>query len=427
MQAQLLHAAELVGAGELHMYHAAADVGVWVQRCGVLVCIQHPVQDAVADGVDGGGHIAAAGQSDHLVELLLGEDGNALFLRRIGVRLGHVGRPCSQGAVAQHLQRADPEHVATHAGGVAHVQEGLQTVGVGELALLIHPDGEAALCLHLPEGREHILPIHVFEATEVIGLTGGHAHAVQGPAGGADHALQVGPGGLGQTGLHQHHGCVPEHAGGIPPGIQIDRATLGDRGIGVDPQNFQGTGVDRQAVAAAAGDADGAFGVHRIQIMPGGDISGWGEVILIPAPAQKPALGVFCSKMAQGVLQGFQRGGGGAGEAAHFHGVAVIEQVHVAVVEAGTDKAALQRDADIFRLAQRKHLVIRTHGSEAAILHDEGFGDGQRTGENPAASIDCSHDFSPFKEALILLYQPWRNGQGLMFAEVKIVLSWVNK
>ena len=391
VQAQLLHALELIGAGELHMHYAAADICVGVEFRGVFVGVQHPVEDAVADGMDGGGHIPAAGQGDHVVELLLGEDGDALFPGRVCVGLGQIGRPCAEGAVAQHLQRADPEQFAAHARGVAHIQEGLQLLHIGELALLIHADGQTALLLHLLEGREDVAPVHVFKAAEIIGLAGGHAHAVQGLAGRADHALHVVAGGLGQPGLHQHHRRVAEYAGEATVCIHVNRAALGDRGACIKVQQLQGAGVHRQAVAAAAGDADGPVGRNRVQVVTGGDVPGRGEVILIPAPAQQPALGVLRREGTQSILQRCQRSGGRAGQVAHLHGVAVVEQVHVAVIEAGADKAALQGDDGVPLLAQGKDLRVRTHGEEAAVLHDKGLCKGQRAGEDLAAGVDRSH------------------------------------
>ena len=71
--------------------------------------------------------------------------------------------------------------------------------------------------------------------------------------------------------------------------------------------------------------------------------------------------------------------------------MAIADQMHVAVVEAGADKAALQGDDDVLHLAQGEHLLIRAGSEELVLLHDKGFLQGQRAGENPAAQIDRTH------------------------------------
>ena len=112
---------------------------------------------------------------------------------------------------------------------------------------------------------------------------------------------------------------------------------------------------------------------------------------MVPAAAHQPAVGVGDGKIPQGLLHRCQGGGGLAGQVAHFHGVAVAEQMHVAVVEAGADKAALQGDDGIRILAQGEHFCIRAGSEELVILHNKGFLEGQRAGKDLAAQIDRAH------------------------------------
>ena len=82
----------------------------------------------------------------------------------------------------------------------------------------------------------------------------------------------------------------------------------------------------------------------------------------------------------------------------------------MAVVEAGTDKAALQVKEFVAVGAAGKQLLRRAGSGKAAVLHDEGLRQRQRAGEYPAAVIDRFHMYSLLFGAvwLYLHYSGWR-------------------
>ena len=80
---------------------------------------------------------------------------------------------------------------------------------------------------------------------------------------------------------------------------------------------------------------------------------------------------MLCREAAQALLEVIERGG--IAQRALGHDVAEVEQVHVAVVEAGADEASAKGDDLVLRRGKGEHLRIRADGGEAAFLDDEGL------------------------------------------------------
>ena len=76
-------------------------------------------------------------------------------------------------------------------------------------------------------------------------------------------------------------------------------------------------------------------------------------------------------KAAQALLEIGQRCG--IAQCTLCHDVAEVEQVHVAVVEAGADEASAEGDDLVLRRGQGEHLRVRADGGEAAVLHNKGL------------------------------------------------------
>ncbi len=69
----------------------------------LLIGADHPLHDAVADGVNRCLHAVGVGVDDHVVQLLLGEDGDSPGVPLVRVRLGQIRRSRPQGAVTDNL------------------------------------------------------------------------------------------------------------------------------------------------------------------------------------------------------------------------------------------------------------------------------------------------------------------------------------
>ena len=358
MELPLCDAPELVGPGDLAVDDAVAGISTGMGGLGLFDGIQHQIQAGIADAVDGHLHAVGMGRADQLVELRPGKDGEAPCAGFVGVGTAEEGGPCTQCAVAQELQRSHREPVG---GRMVGADEFHQVGDGGKITLLPDPDGQRTLGLQLLVGLVHGLPGDLAEHAVIVAVTAGDAPAVQITAGGADVALE----GLlvrGRDGIqHQIHRIVEEAAVFI-----VDLAAIGGGGAGGDAQHLHRFGVDRQGVTAGTDGADGQFGGYGVQIVAIGHPADIRETILIPAPSDDP------SPVGGGIFQTLEHLGQGAGmcrQGCHVQGLAVVQQVHVAVIEPGADEGSVQIDA-----LARKRQSFGADGGKSAILHGEGIG-----------------------------------------------------
>ena len=393
VELHLRHLFQLIRAGELHVHHAAAVILMRIRRKCLLIGCQHPVKNAVANHVHRHLHARIVGAGNQRVQLLLGEDDQALLPRRVGIALAHQRRARAQGAVAQDLQRAHAELALPPAGVIALGEEILQALHGHELALLVDAHRQLARRVHFLIRLHHLVPIDPLEGQQIVRLGAGHAHAVELPAGFAHHPADFRAVRQGHAGERHGHGVVAEDAVGIAIAFRLILPALG-LGLGaVQAQERERHGIDHQRMPAAAHDADGMLHRNRVQVMPRGNALFPGEVVLIPAAALHPLAGgdsLPADEVPQRILHIRQRGGMRR-QVAAGHGGAVVEQMHMGVVEARADKPPAQVDHLVALLPQRQHLPIGAHGGKALALHREGLLQRQSTCENPAAHINLLH------------------------------------
>ena len=358
MEPELRDAPELVGPGDLAVDDAMAGIGPGTGSLGLFNGIQHQIQAGIADAVDSHLHAMCMGCADQLVELLPGKDGEAPCTGFVCIGTAEEGGPGTQGTVAQELQRTHGEAVR---GRMVGADKFHQVGDGGEIRLLPDPDGQRTLGLQLPVGFIDRLPGDLAEDAVIVAVTAGDAPAVQIGAGGTDVAFQ----GLfvrGRNGIqHQIHGIVEEAALFI-----VDLTAIGGWCVRGDAQHLHCFGVDHQRMTAGPDGADGQFIRYGVQIMAVGHSADIGEAVLIPAPSHDP------SPVGGGIFQAQEHLGQRAGmgrQGRHVEGLAVIEQVHVTVIESGADESALQIDA----LALHRQR-LGADGGKSAIGHSESIG-----------------------------------------------------
>ena len=145
-------------------------------------------------------------------------------------------------------------------------------------------------------------------------------------------------------------------------------------------------------MAAGAGDEDGHLGGHLVQIVAVGHPVHIGKVILIPAAAPQPCpvlAGMRRKEVPQGVLQ-ISQTAGVLGQLGSAQRSAVVEQMHVAVVETSADEFSVQIGQGVALRCQRLCFGIGAGKDELSVFHRKG-GD-----ERLAAGVDIAVEINGF-------------------------------
>ena len=124
------------------MDDTVAAVGVGELRGDPLDGVDHLLQCRITDAVGRQMVAVGIGKLGQLVQLLVGEQQQALGVRVVVIRLAHGGGMGAQRAVAQKLHRAELEVTHGVVGPIAQIQEPLQLVRAAEADLLVDTDGQ---------------------------------------------------------------------------------------------------------------------------------------------------------------------------------------------------------------------------------------------------------------------------------------------
>ena len=385
VQLHFRHFLQLIGTGDLAMDDAVTVIFPGIFRQSPIQGAEHPVQAGVTDGMDRHLHAHGIGKADHLVKGLLGEHRQAASSGIIRIRSGQKGRSGSQSAVTQHFQRACSEQFRSHAGILSRGSKILQILHVGKIALLIHTDSQLPGLFQFPVSRHHFLPGNTRKNAVIIAMAAGNTIAVELSAGQPDHTLQLFPAGCRDGIVDCVHGIVEKDA--VRLSIFHDDLAAGHlRRFAGDTQNLQGLAVDNQCMTTGTACQHGIFGRNFIQIPAVGHPVTIGKKILIPAAANDPAT-TGRLLFFQAVDQASKASGMGI-KRRHIQGLAIVEQMHMAVIKTGADEFTLE----VYPFAIKGQCIFIGAGKEEfSVLHHKGFRQRKVTGINGTTVINRSH------------------------------------
>ena len=124
-----------------------------------------------------------------------------------------------------------------------------------------------------------------------------------------------------------------------------------------------------------------------------------GKIVLIPASAQNPA--ISCVVMILQTLNHFLKTSCVLMKRCHVQGIAVAEQMHMAVVKSGTDEPVLKIDTEILLRCQCQSIFRAADKGKGVRFHNEGFEQRQLPCVNLCVVVNGFHENHQLLRSLI--------------------------
>ena len=337
------------------------------------------------------------GITQHFVKRCLRKYRDASGGGIIGVWPGQVSGTGTQGTVSQHFQGANSVHGRTDTSSASLPNKFFQFFQAVKIALLVHPDGQFSGGGQFLISGIDGLPGDIGKGAVIVALTTGDAVAVEGLAGGTDHGFQIFLGGN-RDGIIDHgHGIVKENAIGLSL-FHDNLAALRLGGMCGDPQKIQNNAVHRHGMTAGPHRHHRPCIGHLIQIPAGGHPANISKIVLIPAPANDPAAGGnrMGFQTGQHLLQAVRMGI----EGRNPQNMAIIQQVHMAVVESGTDKVPRQIHPLIPFVRPTECFLTATCKYKAVTLHHKGLCQRKGSCIDISSIKNCFHGYPPLYDSI---------------------------
>ena len=335
---QFPEALKLAGVCDLAVHDTVAGMEVGHGPAGVFDGVQAHLDGAVADGVDGRGHIVPVGLCHHGVELLLGEQGQPPGGGIIGIGLPHQGGAGAQGAVGQQFDAGDLEAAVAEAVVPAvPVKKDVHLLLAVHQGLFGHAQLQVSPVAGLPQPLHHLIGAAVREIFEVVRLDAGEARREQVLLRLQQLVQQLVRPGSGQVTFDVVQDDLLHHAVGaaVRPALCVFAVAV--HGVPADAQQLHGPGVQRAHMEAGSHHQNGIFCGDGVQVPVGGEPPLSGKAVLVPALTDQPEAAVFVIA----VFKKIPHAGNDLPDRtaatqvrAHF-GLYIVHIMHMAVVETG--------------------------------------------------------------------------------------------